>query len=207
MDVMGLRRAILQASEDVLLPSGYRRISYIESTEAQYIDTQITPTLNTKAHIVFCPTIMSNGIGYFGSRNDPLRFCCTTFSSGAQIGLNVSSNTWTSNRVPLILNTLYDCEIENGRSRINSNIFSETPLTSDKWSYGVGRFVLAAKDAYNRVQNTSAKWYLCEMWENGSMILKLIPCIRISDNKPGMYDLVNDTLYTNAGSGEFVVPS
>ena len=35
--------------------------------------------------------------------------------------------------------------------------------------------------------------------------IKLYPCYRKSDNKPGMYDLVTNTFFTNAGSGEFTV--
>lgn len=36
---------------------------------------------------------------------------------------------------------------------------------------------------------------------------ELIPCVRKSDNKPGMYDTVSKTFYTNAGTGEFIVPN
>lgn len=41
------------------------------------------------------------------------------------------------------------------------------------------------------------------IWENNILIRDMRPCVRISDNKPGMYDLVNDAFYTNAGPGEF----
>lgn len=33
----------------------------------------------------------------------------------------------------------------------------------------------------------------------------LVPCYRKSDNKPGMYDVVNQVFYTNEGTGEFEV--
>ena len=33
--------------------------------------------------------------------------------------------------------------------------------------------------------------------------IEIYPCIRISDSKPGMYDIINDTFYTNQGSGTF----
>lgn len=35
--------------------------------------------------------------------------------------------------------------------------------------------------------------------------IDLIPCYRISDRVAGMYDIVNDVFYTNAGTGEFLV--
>ena len=34
-----------------------------------------------------------------------------------------------------------------------------------------------------------------------------IPCVRISDGEPGMYETISGKFYTNAGSGEFIIPS
>ena len=46
------------------------------------------------------------------------------------------------------------------------------------------------------------------LWErNNNKIQNLIPCYRITDNKPGMYDLVSRTFFTNAGTGEFAIPT
>lgn len=36
-------------------------------------------------------------------------------------------------------------------------------------------------------------------------LIDTYPCYRQSDNKPGMYDIVSDTFFTNAGTGEFTV--
>lgn len=203
MDMMSLRRRIMGA-EKTLLPSAYQQVEYLESTGAQYIDTGIIPTLKTKAHVTFSPTWKSS-VGYFGARLDPYRFSCTTFSSQAYLGLNVSKNTWTSNRVPLILNTIYDCELENGRSKINGTEYTETALDDSEWSADIGNFILSGRNASGSRDNTNAKWYLCEMWENNIPIRRLIPCYRKSDQKLGMYDLVSGEFYTNSGTGEFVV--
>ena len=44
-------------------------------------------------------------------------------------------------------------------------------------------------------------------------VCKFVPCIRKSDNKPGLYDLcgsicplTGNSFYINAGTGEFVTP-
>ncbi len=42
---------------------------------------------------------------------------------------------------------------------------------------------------------TQAKLYSCKIWENDILIRDFIPCERDSDNKQGLYDLVNDTFY------------
>ena len=51
------------------------------------------------------------------------------------------------------------------------------------------------------------KTYSSKMIKNGVVVQNLIPCVRKSDSKPGMYDTVSKTFYTNAGSGEFIVPN
>ena len=46
--------------------------------------------------------------------------------------------------------------------------------------------------------------YYFKIWDGSNTLIRdLVPCIRNSDGKPGMYDRVNNTFYTNAGSGEF----
>lgn len=187
----------------VRIPSEYQEVEYIESTGSQYIDTGIIPTLKTKAHVIFSPTWKSS-VGYFGARLDPYRFSCTTFSSQAYLGLNVSKNTWTSNRVPLTIHTIYDCELENGCSKINGVEYAETTLDDSKWSSNVGNFILSGLNASGNRDNTNAKWYLCEMWENNIPIRRLIPCYRKSSGEIGMYDTVSKQFYTNSGTGTFL---
>jgi hypothetical protein len=41
--------------------------------------------------------------------------------------------------------------------------------------------------------------------DGNNLLVDLVPCYRKSDNKPGMYDIVRNQLYTNQGSGEFIV--
>ena len=43
----------------------------------------------------------------------------------------------------------------------------------------------------------------CKIWDNNALIRDYIPVIRNSDNKPGMYDRVTKTFFTNQGTGEF----
>lgn len=45
--------------------------------------------------------------------------------------------------------------------------------------------------------------YSCKFWLDDVLVRDFVPCYRISDSVIGMYDLVNDVFYTNAGSGTF----
>lgn len=44
-----------------------------------------------------------------------------------------------------------------------------------------------------------------EIYENDELVRYFTPCYRKSDNKPGMYDTINNVFYTNQGTGEFIV--
>ena len=41
--------------------------------------------------------------------------------------------------------------------------------------------------------------------DESTVLGEYIPCYRKSDNEPGMFDLVTNTFFTNAGTGEFTV--
>ena len=181
------------------LPAGFTELAYIESTGTQYINTGYTPTLNSKIRVKFAP-VTKNNIGYFGARYDPYRFCCTTFSSGNQFAFAVSNNAWSSNRQTISLNTIYDCVAENGKQTINGTEYTESTVSS--WG-NVYNFKLAGVSAVGQVQSTSAKYYLCQIWENGVLAMDLVPAKRNSDSVVGMYDLVSGSFLTNAGSGSF----
>jgi len=50
---------------------------------------------------------------------------------------------------------------------------------------------------------SESRIYYCRIKSNSDKYVRnLIPCIRNSDNKAGLYDLVNNVFYTNSGSGD-----
>lgn len=66
---------------------------------------------------------------------------------------------------------------------------------------------------YNRTTGVvncsgSSRIYYAKFFNsNQNIIGNFIPCIRKSDSKPGMYDTITDTFYTNDGTDEFIIPS
>ena len=48
------------------------------------------------------------------------------------------------------------------------------------------------------------RWYYVKIWNNGTQVREMIPCYRKSDTVIWMYDLINNTFYTNAWSGSFL---
>lgn len=56
---------------------------------------------------------------------------------------------------------------------------------------------------YTNYSPVSARYFSSKWWEADVLVRYFVPCYRKSDNKPGMYDLVTDSFFTNRGTGEF----
>lgn len=53
--------------------------------------------------------------------------------------------------------------------------------------------------------SNNCRIYYAKIWTSGVLDAYLIPCYRKADSVPGVYDLVNATFYSNAGTGSFIV--
>lgn len=51
--------------------------------------------------------------------------------------------------------------------------------------------------------NSQAKIYTVDIFQDGIPVRCLRPVLRVSDRKPGFYDILDGTFYVNGGSGEF----
>jgi hypothetical protein len=54
---------------------------------------------------------------------------------------------------------------------------------------------------------SAVRLYECKFLENTQIIRDFIPARRIVDNILGLYDIINNQFYTNAGSGNFIAGS
>jgi hypothetical protein len=86
--------------------------------------------------------------------------------------------------IPIQPYTKYDIEWYT-----NTNSSSTSPLLL--FAYSPNRYFF------------TGKIYYFQWLRDNQLLLDLVPCYRKSDNEIGMYDLVNDTFYTNASSGTF----
>lgn len=202
------RKLMAQASPSSpgVLPSTYQEVEYIQGCvtyDPSYIDTLYIPTVNTKLRVKFSPD-NQNLYGFFGARTDPYRFYCATFSTGSQLSCGMTVNTWPSSRVSTVFGRIYDCTIANGLSEINGNTISTPVISAGDWSESVGTIQLRSLLAGQYDKDSTAKYYLCQIWENNVLVRDFVPCYRKSDNEVGMYDIVGMRFYTNAGVGSLI---
>lgn len=181
------------------LPAEYQEVEYIESTGTQYIDTGIADTQYITAHLDMQFTEQSSST-----------MIIIAWSTGAGRWFGKGSyNTYSAgNDAVSNIDALLRKEIDVffTSSKTGFTIDGVTYQKSITSSRSNGYTMFAGRNVNTGVSFfASAKLYKATIQENGVTIRDLVPCYRKIDNKPGLYDLVNDVFYTNDGTGEFNV--
>lgn len=185
------------------LPQGYQEVEYIESSGIQYIDTGYKPTSNNlRITCEFEYTAEHSTSSVFGSESSSkysiVPYGAPAFYVGSSVQLLVQTTA---------LNTKYalDAHANAGTLTVllngitNSASYSGSILTT----VNIGVFCNIIAGVAN--QFCSMKLYAMYIYDNGNLVRDFVPCYRKSDNVAGLYDLVNNVFYTNAGSGVFAV--
>ena len=177
-------------------PTGYTLLEYlgVESSGA-YIDTGVANTANAYFE-VDCnwTSAPSNNSGIFGAQIS-YEYAINAWQGTAFISAGVHANIST----PLTRHTL---KADASGIYIDSVATGVTP----NWSYATGRNYYILANNYNGdvLKASNAKVYSVKLWNGDTLVRDFVPVKRDSDDVLGMYDLVNDVFYTNAGTGSFI---
>jgi uncharacterized repeat protein (TIGR02543 family) len=191
-----------------IIPATYQAVEYIETTGTQYINTGVAAT-NSSADLLFQLTgfgVTNDWTGLFGSRG-------TAGSVGADaynlwIDPNGIVPDWIGSRNETTytntLNTDIHCLLnQDGSVNINGTAL---PASVTKVACAhplmIGTFCNGSSTSFVRCSN--AKWKRVIIYTNGKKVRDMIPCYRKNDSVIGMYDIINDTFYTNNGTGTFL---
>lgn len=198
-----------------VIPSGYKQLDWLETvgyTEAglTYIDTGIKPDADTEAEGVF--SIPNNVYGnFFGARTTGTG-AANWFVSVANINPSKSAvwynNTYTQITLTGITGNNYYWQMKVNKSRYTLTNLQTQAVQSV--NYNATSFPNYSIYVFARNQNGNAiganaircKWF--RISKSGVPVIDLIPALRLSDGKPGMWDTVSETFFTNAGSFEFM---
>lgn len=202
-----LKMAMLANMEEKGLPSEYRAVAYLQSTGTQIIYLGMKGKGSTGVFIDFeiMPNTATSAI--FGARHT---------QSGLDRDYLVSWGTVSSRRYYFAYNNNYtDSQYIGDFNRHTREI---KVVDNNLYTYVDGTFDFSVqKKSFETVNNlalfgrigaanrASAKIYSCKVYDENVLVRDLVPCYRKADNVAGMYDLVNDVFYTNAGTGEFIV--
>ena len=176
------------------LPSGYKRLEYIQSTGTQYIDTLVNIeankpiTLRVVCDCSFNNAGVGNGVGttisgnifYFGTYNGTYCYGLGTVDGVTSVAADTERRIHDLDAVGKKL-TISDKLSLTGLS-------FATPTASrtfwlPQWGQGI-------------------KLYSCQIYDNGTLVRDFIPC-QTTDGTIGLWDDVNSGFYGNAGTGTF----
>lgn len=195
------------------LPDTYKQVEYIQSSGTQYIDTLLNANQNTIVEAKWSLTQYNSAINYdkmywsfwvnddnvfFMQSNRPAnnRFRITNYSNHDENRVYIDSSA------NLVIWQIYETKHTNTEFYVDWTLqwtcaattytswYSVTIFGLNMWSNTVG-------------QKAYMKLYYFRMYNGNTLVRNLVPVIRKSDKKPWLYDLVNNTFYTNQGTGEF----
>ena len=196
------------------LPNEYQEVEYIESTGTQYIDTGVAPTnkTNIKLDIEFISGKSDKWIPLIAERTR------LTNSYQAMFGIWINSST-----KEIALNYAdIDTAGITGTNGSGRHVYSNTKnkfyldntliktLSTSSFTSTLNLYVFALNglnDGSTNIEtrNCTAKLYELKIYDDNILIRDFVPCYRKSDNEIGMYDLVSNQFYTNAGTGVFLM--
>lgn len=181
------------------LPSGYTEVEYLESTGTQYIDTGVDNNTNsiklyTTIQVTVPASASAYALGYYTNNQ-------------GQFFLYRSGTVWQWAWRCSYLNStgVFDTNKHSHIFYVENNIayykLDGQIVSQHSTDRAGGRIYIAG----NKHNQSTVRTFTAAIDDGNTVKRNFVPCYRNSDNKPGMYDTMTGTFYTNAGSGEFSV--
>ena len=185
---------------DVTVPEGYLLLSSIQSDGNQYIDTGFKPTHNTRV-IMDVESLSASTCGFFGVRSA---------SSGAtdayvvwQMSETSVRSDYGSGQMQLpVTSTLKRITIDKDKDIC---YFDDVIFENTEGEFTCANTLLLFTVSTGGTVDTrklSAKLYSCKIYDNGLLVRDFVP-VKNDQDQVGLYDLVNEQFYANAGTGAF----
>ncbi len=207
---MSRRQDIIPENQSVL-PVGYKQLKYIQSTGTQWINTGVgvRPNIETFMIVNYSqnpPDTYNYGV-YYNNNSDTLAVNFRTRNYGNldfRAGLSYQTPV-----IPLELDTDYLIEQTKTEFAI-TNLGNQTKVSKPIITKDVGSgnsrpiYLFCVNLRGSAVAFMPFK--LKQFWANinDTPAWDGIPSLRLSDNKPGLYDIVNDQFHVNQGTEEFL---
>ena len=199
-DVGYTKIAVPHQPEPSILPDGYTQLDYIQSNGAQYIDTGFKPNQDTRVIV---------DIEVLTSQTTEGHICSVAGSLYYTLFFDPEQSNWYGTRygtgpiktLPASVNTRNRITIDKNKNVTTiDDVSVEDSISTFQTSYNLPIFVRNTSGNINSY--IKAKLYSFRLYDNGTLVRDYIPCVS-PENIIGLYDLVNDQFYSNAGSGTF----
>lgn len=192
-------------NKGAVLPGGYQKANYLECTGTQYIDTGFVPDVNSAMYCKMAITddgsnMRNNTSGCVLTGNKGW-FCVGGY--GSSIGLVALFSVDNRGGATIAYdNDFHDFYIANGNQKIDDVV--ENNEIDSFLNTMLSVYLFKPNVNYGATLISAQKISSCKLWQSGVLAHDFVPCLRIQDNKPGMYDIVTGEFFTNDGTGEFL---
>ena len=199
----------IQANEiyEDILGKDYQQLEYLEATGNQYINTGFIPNNNT--HIQITYKSKTNELkALFGARAASNRSVFTAWIQEGNIYTHYGDRDYNAIS-PISGDTsqkfVYNQNKNIGTVLFNNNVEGSAISNEALFNSGCNLTLLAVNsNGTIDTRRSIGCLYSCQLYDNGTLIRDYYPARRISDGALGLYDVVNDEFYINAGSDSFI---
>lgn len=185
---------------DNLLPSGYTRLEYLESTGTQYIDTGCTAnqdtTIKTRWQFIEVPGYAGVIFSHLG---EPPRFGAIYRDNLNRSRFDYGTRMNYASGIIYNIGQVYDIEKRGRYNYVDGVLVCTNQETEPFESSRIG--ISAASSSLS----SKFKLYSFVMENDGVMKLNLIPALDHT-GAPCLFDTVSRKTFYNAGTGDFVTP-
>lgn len=193
MGMMELRRLIIAGGRRSELPAEYSKLPYITADGNQSLRLDYVPVQNDEFHCRFTigsnygtKALISAGTGSYQlvllTMADYAGFFYRYFSAG-------SAARWAASYVK---DTWYDIDIDKTGLCVSNGASVTCPYGGALDGNDTTLWLFQRRNATSNYIGSMSEFWITN---NGEYKVKLIPCLRKSDNKAGMYDTVSKTFY------------
>ena len=175
-------------------------IEYLESTGTQWIDTGIYPTNTTVAKLKFMNLSYTGDVifGMYDSQKNSYRLFNYSKDAYFDTGDGVNVGRLITTDIKIQINTIYEIELGN---KYIKDIIADTIIYGTTYNATYNK-TLTLNGGNNR-NFSKNRWYHVEIFDDTTLILDLIP-VRIGTTGY-MYDKVSGELFSNDGTGDFIL--
>ena len=181
------------------LPSGYKRLEYIESSGTQYIDEGFKPNQDTRVvcDVDWAPTSPASWL--FGCRtsNTVETYNFLTYPNKYRSDYNATTSGAETSSTP---SGRFIIDKDKNITKIDGVVVNTLTYASFQCKYNM--YLFATNHAGSVAGNTSAKLHSRQVYDNGTLVRDYIPC-QTTSGEIGLWDDVNSVFYDNAGTGTF----
>ena len=187
---------------DSRLPQGYTELQYIESSGTQYVDTGIKPNQDTQvaARLMLLSSTTAYLFGARGNNDENFNNRYGILYTGDQL-FRSDYNTGNGPTFPPDLTPNVAYPITKNKNMCAMGDYSVTSpqgVFQSPYDMLIGCVNEGGSPAYF----SSLRIYSFSIFADGEICREYVPAIN-PNGEIGLYDLVNDQFYGNAGSGSF----